>query len=137
MYTRDTCQVFKFIEMFQENRFSCRETVPYKQFENLEDDQKSKFHVDEKDVDEVLDATDTSAIIPQNSGQQRIYSKRWDYFVLLYTTAICIYKLEPKSTFKIQMMHPKFCFHLFCNYLTYWGTHFNYIRNKYWNIQEA
>ena len=76
MYTRDTCQVFKFIEMFQENRFSCRETVPYKQFENLEDDQKSKFHVDEKDVDEVLDATDTSAIIPQNSGQQRIYSKR-------------------------------------------------------------
>jgi len=63
---------------FQENRFSCRETVPYKQFENLEDDQKSKFHVDEEDVDEVLDATDTSAIIPQNSGQQRIYSKSLD-----------------------------------------------------------
>ena len=57
--------------MFQENRFSCRETVPYKQFENLEDDQKSKFH-----VDEVLDATDTSAITPQNSGQQQIYSNR-------------------------------------------------------------
>ena len=95
--------------MFQENRFSCRETVPYKQFENLEDDQKFKFHVDEEDVDEVLDATDTSAIIPQNSGQQRIYSKRWDYYVLLYTTAICIYNLKPKSTFKIQMMHSKFC----------------------------
>ena len=62
--------------MFQENRFSCRETVPYKQFENLEDDQKPKFHVDEEDIDEVLDAMDTSAIVPQNSGQQRIYSKR-------------------------------------------------------------
>ena len=62
--------------MFQENRFSCRETVPYKQFENLEDDQKSKFHVDEEDVDEILDATDTSAIVPQNNGQKRIYSNR-------------------------------------------------------------
>ena len=69
--------------MFQENRFSCRETVPYKQFENLEDEQKSKFQEDEGGIDKVLDGTDTSAIVPQNSGQQRIYSNRWDYFVLL------------------------------------------------------
>ena len=92
--------------MFQENRFSCRETVPYKQFENLEDDQKP-----EEDVDEVLDATDTSAIVPQNSGQKRIYSNRWDYILgnrYIYTKGqliskgLLVFSILPKNEQKIS-----------------------------------